>query len=252
MSYEQFAYAYDRLMADMPYPQWVAYAKRKWAQAGLTPRKIVDLACGTGNISVPLALMGYDVIGIDLSEQMLSVAEHKTQHTVLPSGGSLSWFQGDLRDWSIGEEVDAVVSFCDSINYLLEESDIKDAFHAVYAALRPGGLFLFDVHMPQQLVTYAATQPFIYNEDDISYIWTCELDEERMEIQHDLSIFVVEEGSRLYRKIEETHVQRAYPLQWLKEQLRIAGFTDIDETADFEERSPDVGAQRAFFSVRKR
>ncbi|KIL37927.1 methyltransferase type 12 [Gordoniibacillus kamchatkensis] len=254
MTYRQFAYVYDRLMEEMPYDDWLRFAERTWAFYGIRPRTVVDLGCGTGSLSIPLAARGYDVIGIDLSEDMLAVARDKherdRQSRLAGQAGSLQWRLQDMREWETAEPVDAVVSFCDCLNYLTDEDDIARTFRATYAALRPGGVFAFDVHTPRQLEAYAATQPFTLDEDDIAYIWTCEYEERRLEIEHSITFFAAE-PSGLFRRFEETHTQRAYPLDWLERELAAAGFSNIRVCADFFDKPPNAGTQRAFFSAVK-
>lgn len=169
---------------------------------------------------------------------------------MLPKGGSLQWLQQDLREWELTEPVDTVISFCDCFNYLLEEEHLVQAFRQTFRGLRSGGLFMFDVHTPQQLAAYADSQPFILNEDDISYIWTCELDEERLQIEHALTIFHAAE-SGLFRRIDETHTQRAYELKRLEHMLRETGFADVQIAADFTWQQPTPSSERAFFVCRK-
>ncbi|MBD0379053.1 class I SAM-dependent DNA methyltransferase [Paenibacillus sedimenti] len=252
MSYERFAYTYDRLMESMPYGEWLRFARESFKRFGLNPVTIADLGCGTGTLAIPLALEGYRVTGIDLSEDMLAVAEQKAeQQCTLLKTGALRWVQQDLREWELGEQVDIAISFCDCINYLLEEEDIVQAFRQTYANLKPGGIFLFDVHTPEQLFAYADSQPFFLNEEDVSYIWTSELDEERVQIEHDLTIFVQDGPAELFRRIDEVHVQRAYPLQWLEQQLLKVGFTEVHMAADFTWEQPTSKTQRAFFAARK-
>jgi SAM-dependent methyltransferase len=252
MSYEQFAYTYDRLMEGMPYSDWLAFAKESWRKYGLVPRTLVDLGCGTGSLAIPLAIEGFHVTGIDLSEDMLAVAQHKAEEKNLLQSGTLSWIQQDLREWELPEQVDAVISFCDCINYLLEEEEVVQAFRQTFAGLRSGGVFLFDAHTPQQLFAYADSQPFFLNDDDVSYIWTSELDEERVQIEHALTIFTaVESGSGLFTRIDETHKQRAYELKWLEKMLQDAGFVDVIVSADFRRQEPTPSSERAFFSCRK-
>jgi SAM-dependent methyltransferase len=250
VAYEQFAYTYDRLMADMPYRDWVAWTVSSCRDYGVTPRTAADLGCGTGSIAVPLAQSGLRVFGIDISENMLAIAADKAERTTFTQGGSVVWLCGDLRDWTLLEPVDLAFSYCDSLNYLLEEDDIATAFRQAFEGLAPGGLFLFDMHAPRLLFTYAAQQPFVLDEPDVSYIWTCELDEEHVEIEHLLSIFVKQPNGD-YRKIEERHVQRAYEPSWVESSLKEAGFTNIRVTADFQKKAPDAASERIFFAARK-
>jgi SAM-dependent methyltransferase len=266
MSYESFAYVYDRLMRDAPYGEWIRFAEAVWDKYG-RPRTVADLGCGTGNIAIPLAESGMRVFGIDLSEDMLAVARAKEEERLggaaaFPSGGALMWLHQDLREWQLPEPVDCALSFCDCLNYLLEEEDIVRTFRQTHSGLRPGGLFLFDVHTPRQLSEYAEEQPFVLDDDDIAYIWTCDYDSVRNEIEHHLTIFTsvdplspslreTRSGSGLYRRLEETHVQRAYDLHWLERQLYSAGFGEVACYADFSLQPPTAGTQRAFFAARR-
>jgi SAM-dependent methyltransferase len=254
MSYEQFAYTYDRLMEGMPYEAWLRFAREGWSHYGLTPSTLVDLGCGTGSLAIPLSLEGIRVYGIDLSEDMLAVAAQKAEEqSAVLKAGSVQWVHQDLREWELPEQADTVISFCDCMNYLLEEEDLLQSFRQVYEGLRSGGLFMFDVHTPFQLESYAEMQPFFLNDDDVSYIWTSELDRQRMQIEHALTIFTLAGGNQgLFRRIDEVHDQRAYPLDWIKEQLMKTGFTDVQVSADFNWlQAPTATSERAFFSAIK-
>jgi SAM-dependent methyltransferase len=253
MSYERFAYTYDRLMERMPYGEWLRFARESFKRFGIEPSTVADLGCGTGTLAIPLALEGYRVTGIDLSEDMLAVAEQKAeQRSSLMRNGAIRWVQQDLREWDLGEQVDAAFSFCDCMNYLLEEDDIVQTFQRTFEGLKPGGLFLFDVHTPEQLFAYAESQPFFLDDDDVSYIWTSELDEELIQIEHNLTIFVQEKkGSEMFRRIDEIHVQRAYPLRWLEQKLLEVGFKEVHLAADFSWEPPTAKTERAFFAARK-
>jgi SAM-dependent methyltransferase len=263
VAYNQFAYYYDKLMEEMPYAEWLDFLRQCWDKHG-HPLTIADLGCGTGSIAIPLAQQGYEVFGIDLSEDMLAVAQQKAyeaerSHPFLGKG-SITWLQQDLRDWSLLRPVDTIISLCDCFNYLLEEADIQMAFAQAYAGLKPGGIFVFDVHTQQQLEAYAEEQPFFLNEDDIAYIWTSDLDEERCEIEHALTIFSklpAKPGDSEYeevehfQRLEEFHVQRAYELPWLRKELLAAGFSDVECYGDFLWQPVTEATQRAFFVVRK-
>src|SRR5690606_20887114 len=175
-AYKQFASVYDRLMEDMPYAEWLRFARQIWEKRNM-PETVVDLGCGTGSIAIPLAKSGFRVFGIDLSADMLTIARSKWDDNMGrgPSGaGSIRWLQQDMRDWELPEAVDTVLSFCDCINYLLEERDVEAAFRRTWRGLKEGGVFLFDVHAPRQLERYAEEQPFTLDERDVAYIWTSE------------------------------------------------------------------------------
>lgn len=280
MSYGKFALVYDRLMEDMPYKEWIAFAEEGFRRfkaapkgeqpasrgkkavrqleqlkpAASPPPVVVDLGCGTGNISIPLAARGYRVYGIDLSEEMLSVARDKSLRQLSgPLGGASrpTWLAQDMREWELDEPADAVVSFCDSLNYITEEDDVAEVFRRTFQGLKPGGIFLFDVHTERTLQDYGENQPFVYNEDELSYIWQCEYDADIRLIRHELTFFVRETGGRRYERFDEVHEQRAYPLPLLAELLADAGFAKAGTFADFGWQAPDKDTSRAFFAAVK-
>ncbi|GGA20162.1 class I SAM-dependent DNA methyltransferase [Paenibacillus physcomitrellae] len=273
-AYRKFAYVYDELMQDMPYESWVEFAQTAWQKHGI-PHTVAELGCGTGSITIPLTNAGYQMTGIDLSEDMLSVAQNKMEASAggsrLYREGSVRWVCQDMRSWELPEPVDSVISFCDCMNYVLEPEEIAQVFVRTYDALKEGGSFLFDVHHPDTLRRYGEEQPFVLDEPEVSYIWTCDFDEERWEIEHHLSIFArvtpnkgsinkansAEQDSlersasaarqALYERFEEIHIQRAYDPEWMMAELRRAGFKEIKCYADFEWKLADDEAERLFF-----
>lgn len=252
-SYGQFALVYDQLMEDMPYADWLGFARECWTRYGM-PSSVADLGCGTGSLAIPLARSGFDVYGIDLSSEMLSVARSKwdetPQQAIRPRSGTIRWLQQDMTSWELAEPIDAVISFCDCINYLTDEADVEAAFRSTYNALKPGGSFLFDVHPPATLIRYGEEQPFVLDERDIAYIWTCDFEPQDCRIQHNLSIFARESDGR-FNRFEETHVQRAYDPEWIVGALAKAGFTTVERFADFKLERPNVQSERLFFAAFK-
>ncbi|WP_230192387.1 class I SAM-dependent methyltransferase [Paenibacillus sp. CECT 9249] len=253
-SYKRFAHVYDRLMEDMPYPEWLRFARTGWEKYGM-PKTVVDLGCGTGSITVPLANSGFQVTGIDLSSDMLAIARRKMDQSPYANRmyreGGVLFLQQDIRTWELPGQVDSVVSFCDCFNYLLEEEDIKQAFRHTFQGLKAGGTFMFDVHQPAQFAKYAEEQPFVLNEKSVAYIWTCELDEVRSEIEHHITFFTRAEGAslseELFERFEEVHVQRAYHPDWLYAQLKAAGFADVQIYGDFKWEPPQDDTSRLFY-----
>lgn len=254
-SYRQFASVYDRLMEEMPYSEWMSFTRKCWETYG-TPKTIADLGCGTGNIAIPLARSGFEVFGIDLSADMLAIARSKWDEPPVRGlrgeQGGVRWLQQNMSDWELPEPVDAVISFCDCLNYLTEEDDVIAAFRSTFEGLAPGGLFLFDVHAPRQLERYANEQPFVYDEKDVAYLWTSEYEEDPPVIRHEITFFVRDDAAGgLYRRFEESHEQRAYEPEWLSEKLSAAGFELLRLCADFGWNEPDERSERLFFVARK-
>ena len=249
-SYGAFASVYDHLMSDMPYDDWIAWLETYW-QAHGRPSNIVDLGCGTGSIAIPLAQSGLNVTGIDLSREMIAVAREKEaafrKEVQIP--GKLAWLQGDIREWRAAEPFDAAVSLCDCLNYLLTEDDLRQAFRRTYDGLAPGGCFLFDMHHANQLDEYMMHEPFCHDDELVSYLWNCELNEQTSTITHHLVFFLPEEDGR-YKRVEETHRERAYSEDTVRRLLAEAGFTRVESFADFTfEPVDDDSTLRMFFAA---
>lgn len=243
-SYIQLAQVYDRLMADTPYDLWIQYAEAEWDYFQLAPKKVMDLACGTGNISILLAKRGYHVIGIDLSEEMLAITQDKAQQ----EGLSLNLYHQDMRELVSSELMDSIVCFCDSLNYVTDPRGIYQTFEQVYRYLRPGGVFLFDVHSVYKIREVFGDRSFNWTEEDIAYLWDCEYEGED-QVSHFLTFFIKE--GELYRKFEEVHVQRGYSMSQLMSWLEKVGFIDIRCSGDFHHSSPSATSERLFFSCKK-
>lgn len=253
MAYESLAQVYDELMADMPYDQWLAFTLEGWRRFG-RPRRVADLGCGTGSLSLALAEEGVEVTGIDLSPEMLAIARQKWEARQGSGGrsGHAVFLEQDVRSWELPEPVECAISYCDTINYLLEEDDVRQAFRQTCNQLMQGGLFLFDLHAPSRLRDYALHQPYMLDEDRISYLWTCEWDEERLEIEHLLTLFIRQGEGDLYRRVDELHRQRAYELDFIVHELLEAGFAQVHTAGDFDWNRPaGEDSQRWFFAAVK-
>jgi len=244
-SYQSLALIYDRLMEDAPYDKWMEYFTKTIELYGGSAHEVIDLACGTGTLSIKLAKRGYDVTSIDLSEDMLAITFDKAGQ----SGVYVQLLCQDMREFIVTSPVDVVVCFCDSLSYLTDPLDVEHTFRQVWQALKPGGVFLFDVHSVYKIQEFYGDQTFALADPDISYIWQCDWDGGQ-QVVHELTFFV-REGSH-YKRFEEVHQQRGYKADEIENWLQKAGFENITCTADFTDEPPQETSQRLFFAAVKR
>jgi len=248
MVYKQMAYVYDQLMKEAPYDKWLDFTKRAFQQSGNQIKKVADLGCGTGEITGLLAKEGYDMIGIDYSSEMLAYAEQKASAEKL----SVQWLHQDLRDLQGLANLDAAISFCDVINYITSEEELATVFKRVADSLKPGGLFLFDIHSLYHVEQNLTNETFADVTDDISYIWFCSEGEVPGEMYHDLTFFTLE--GTTYLRFDECHHQRTYTIRVYEQLLREAGFVSSDVYYDFsfKKQNNKEKAERVFFVAEKR
>lgn len=246
MTYERFASWYDQLMSDAPYDAWCALVERTVASYH-NGKRLLDLGCGTGELAIRLAEKGFDATGVDLSEQMLTIAQMKAEER----GVHVLFYQQDMRHFGPFEPFDTIVIFCDSLNYLLEDEDVITTFSRVYDQLRPGGLFLFDVHSLFKMEhIFLQKETFASNDEQVSYIWNCYPGSRPYSVEHELTFFVqLEEG--VYERVDEIHVQRTYDVAQYETWLKDAGFRLLHVWADFTEQQPTNESERIFFVAQK-
>lgn len=248
MSYERFAYVYDYLMQDVPYDGWLEFVNKQAKAYSIQGESVLDIACGTGELSLRLVRDGYDVTGVDLSQDMLMVAQEKA----LEMNVKLNLFQQDMSKLDSLGEYDLITIFCDSLNYLEDEKDVENTFKSVYAHLKQDGLFLFDVHSIYKMTQIFINQTFTLTDEHVSYIWDCFPGEVPNSVEHELTFFVKDEETNQYERVEELHKQRTYPILTLKEWLKDAGFEVLNVSADFTEEAPADHSERIFFTCKKK
>lgn len=217
-TYENFAGVYDELMDDVPYDEWAERLHRLLEDDGIHGGLMLELGCGTGKMMALMAEKGYDMIGVDSSMDMLQIAGERTRS--LP--GSYLYLMQDMREFELYGTVAAVISVCDSVNYITEPEELEQVFRLVNNYLDPDGRFLFDFNTEYKYKEMIGEQVIAEDRDDVSFIWYNEYDEEAHMNYIDLSLFVREEDD-LFRKYQETHVQRGYRLEEIKEHLERAG-----------------------------
>ena len=243
-AYEALAASYDRLTNDVDYGATVAFYREILAQEGLRPRTAVDLACGTGTVSILLAQQGLRVIGVDMSEEMLTVAQQKAEELENPP----RFVCQSLQKLVLPRGVDLAVCALDSLDYITDPKDCAEAIRRVYRALNPGGIFIFDVNTPEKLRAMDG-QVFLDEDDDVYCVWRGQFDEETNICSYGMDLFQ-REGKRWVRSFEE-HREYAYSAQQLTGWLREAGFTRIRVYGDRKLSDPEPGEQRIYIKARK-
>ena len=243
-AYEALAASYDRLTNDVDYEATVNFYEEILRQEGLKPRTAVDLACGTGSVAAILARRGLRVTAVDMSEEMLTVAQQKTAEMENPPRFLCQPLQ---RLW-LDRGVDLAVCALDSLDYITNPADCAEAIRRIYKALNPGGIFIFDVNTPEKLRAMDG-QIFLDEDDDVYCVWRGEFDEASNICSYGMDLFQRRGG--LWQRSFEEHREYAYSREQLTEYLRAAGFTHIGVYADRLFEAPREGEQRIYFKARK-
>lgn len=242
-AYTVLAGWYDRLTADVDYEKWADYVERHFRRLKRPVRSVAELGCGTGSLTRLLARRGYAMTAIDLSPDMLAVAEQKCR------GLDVLFLCQDMSRLTLLEPADAVVSCLDSVNYVTRPAALRRTFRRVYRALAPGGLFLFDAKTPPALEG-ADGQTYLDEDDGLFCVWRGEYFPKRRVCGYGLDLFV-READGGWSRGSEYHEEYAYTMDELDGFLREAGFSDIKIYGDKTMRAPKEGAQRVFFAARK-
>lgn len=213
-AYSTLAKFYDLCM-EVDYEEWVAYLLELSQRHQHVPQSIIDLGCGTGNLTIPLAKRGYQLTGVDLSAAMLAIAEQKARD----AGLEIPLFMADLGKFQLpGKEFDTAISGCDVLNYLTTQEELQRAFQAVYRLLVPGGLWLFDLNSAYKLREIYGDQSYADLQTDFAYFWDNSYDEQRDLVTMELTFFV-ETAAGVYEKKTEQHRQK---LWWPEEIFALA------------------------------
>ena len=216
-AYTDFADVYDTLMDNTPYKEWCERITDILRRDGIENDLVLDLGCGTGTLTELLAKEGYDMIGIDYSQEMLARAMEKREE----SGLQILYLLQDMREFELYGTVGAIVSVCDSLNYLLEEEDVIETFRLINNYLDPKGLFIFDFNTVYKYKEVIGDATIAENREDCSFIWENYYHDEDEINEYEVTFFVKE--GELFRRFEETHYQRGYTPQQMKDFLKKAG-----------------------------
>lgn len=248
-AYTSFAQVYDLFMDNVPYEEWCGYLTGLLREYGIEDGLVLDLGCGTGSLTQALAEKGYDMIGVDCSEDMLEIAMEKKE----AAGLDILYLLQDMREFELYGTVRAAVSICDSLNYILDEQELVQVFRLVNNYLDPGGIFIFDLNTPYKYRELLADNTFAENRPEGGFIWDNFFDKETGINEYDLALFVREPGKEeLFRRFEETHYQRSYSLETIKAALKEAGMEFLAVYGEGGREEPKADAQRIFVVAREK
>lgn len=260
--YADFASVYDIFMKDVPYAEWADFLSSliehygvsrplsdgKQADDALEAERnlVLDLGCGTGTLTELMAQKGYDMIGVDCSEEMLRVATEKKEN----SGSEILYLCQDMRELDLYSTVGTVISVCDSLNYLLEDEDMVETFRRVNNFLYPGGVFIFDFNTTYKYEQVIGDTTIAENREECSFIWENYYHEEECVNEYDLTIFTKEKGD-LFRKFTETHYQRGYTLEEMKRFLKESGLEFVAAMDETTHKVPTAQSERIYVICRE-
>lgn len=244
-SYDFLAGCYDALTYDVDYAAWADYIEKHFRQRGLPGKTVLDLACGTGSLTRELAGRGYEMIGVDLSPEMLAEAAEKNRDM---EDAAPMFLCQSMDKLDLYGTIDACVCCLDSVNYVTDPKKLQRAFGRVHLFLMPGGLFLFDVNTPEKLEGLDG-QVFLDETEDTYCVWRAEYS--RRVCSYFMDIFRLDRETGQWDRGEELHRERAYAIDELTGFLRQAGFQDIQVYGDKKMRPPVPGEGRVFFVARK-
>ena len=240
-AYTSFAEVYDQFMDNVPYREWADFLQEILQKEGINDGLVLDLGCGTGSMTEELAGRGYDMIGVDNSEDMLEIAMEKRQE----SGLDILYLLQDMQEFELYGTVRAVVSVCDSVNYVTEKEELEQVFRLVNNYLDPGGIFVFDFNTEYKYREVLGDRTIAENREDSSFIWDNYYYEEEHMNEYELTLFIQEADQKeLYHKYQETHFQRAYTLEEIRELLEKSGLRFVAAYEDYTKEAPGKGSER--------
>ena len=244
--YSDFAAVYDSLMLNADYEKRVKYIEKLFKKYGKMPTLMLDLACGTGEFSVAFARKGVEVIGVDISEDMLSIAREKAYD----EGLDILYLCQAAGDLDLYGTVDGAICCLDSLNHITKKSELEKAIQRVSLFLEPECLFVFDVNTPYKHKNVLANNTFVLENEEVYCVWQNEYNEKTVSTDITLDIFV--EGEGVYERFTESFSERAYEITDLEELLKNSGFEVLGVFDDLTENPLTEKSERAIFVAKKK
>ncbi|MBH1941551.1 class I SAM-dependent methyltransferase [Mobilitalea sibirica] len=247
--YTEFASVYDIFMDNVPYDSWADYVEYLLKKHKIDKGLVLDLGCGTGSMTRLMSDKGYDMIGIDNSQEMLSIAR---QISADREDGILYLCQ-DMREFELYGTVAAVISVCDSMNYILQEEELLKVFTLVNNYLDENGLFIFDLDTRYEYEEILGDHTIAENREEGSFIWENTYYEDEMMNEVNLTLFLPQdEDAGIYKKYEETHYRRAYDLEVIKALIEKAGMEWVAAYDTLTEKKPKPDSERVYIIAREK
>lgn len=245
-SYGKFSKLYDLFM-ETDYEKWTGFIVESWKKENKNTNLVLDLGCGTGIITNMLHQKGYDMIGIDSSTEMLSVAQERAEL----AKADILYLHQDMREFELYGTVDSILCLCDSLNYMLSEKDLAKVFKLVHNYLNPRGTFIFDMNTEHKYHTVLSSNNFSDVLDNAAYIWENYYDADGKINEYIIHFFAENEGTGLYERFSEEHYQRAYSTEEIKSIIHQSGLTLKGIYDDYEFKDIDSLTERAVFVCQK-
>lgn len=247
MEYAYLAKIYDHLMKEVDYQKWTTYIESFMNKSPSVENvRTLELACGTGNITIPLGEKGYYLTAVDRSAEMLSQAQQKSIARDLP----IDFYQQDILNLTLQREYDNILCLCDGVNYVLDVDDLDELFRKVYSLLKRNGVFIFDISSYYKLKEILGDNTFGEDLGEITYLWENYFSAEEESIEMDLTFFELNKNG-YYEKHKEYHIQKAHKKDTLKRLLLNKGFNQVSIYHDLSLDPPKNDSERIFFVCRK-
>ena len=246
-AYTAFAYVYDEYMDNIPYDKWGKYMIGLLKDFGIgKDASVVDLGCGTGTVTRMLFDAGYDVVGIDMSEDMLAIAADK----IAQSGQDILYSCQDMREFQLPFKVDAFTSIGDSMNYITNVKDLESVFKNVYDNINDDGVFIFDLKTIHFFRDILAENTYAENRDESAFIWDNYYNEEDHNNEYDLAVFVMNDNGS-FDRYEEQHFQHGFELSEVEEAANAVGLKVVAIFNAFTKNPPKDDSERVYYVLRK-
>ena len=244
-AYTGFAYVYDEYMDNIPYEEWGEYMMTLLKESGVSDgMSVLELGCGTGTVTRMLSKSGYDCVGLDMSEDMLSIASDKTFEEDL----HIIYTCQDMRDFEVPYSMDAMISIGDSMNYITCVDDLENVFSCVRENLKENGVFIFDLKTIHFFRDILADNTYAQNRDDSAFIWDNYYDEEERNNEYELAVFVKNEDGT-FDRFEEQHYQHGFTIEEVTGAARKAGLNVKSIYNAFTKDAPDDSSERLYFII---